>query len=194
MTSAFQFGAFQQSAWQSSVATVADAFQPNAFQDDAFQTTVYDDAFQRCAFQETGFQTSACRKSVVIGGGWAPEKRRRPKQREFERDQLRELIVQKLEPVAGPAEVVEEPEQVTVRPAAGPAISIPVPPAFDAAEVARMVSLALARGAVRQAPDPVDATAAQDRAAEERAAATVRAELERIRRRRRQDEELLLLM
>jgi len=125
--------------------------------------------------------------SGLVTGGWAPEKRRRPKQREFERDQLRELIVQKLEPVAGPAEVVEEPEQVTVRPTAGPAISIPVPPAFDAAEVARMVAGALDQVRAIQAR-------AEEGAAQERAAETVRVELERIRRRRRQDEEMLLLM
>ena len=136
-------------------------------------------------FAATGTLGPAPEPSGLVTGGWAPEKkRRRAKQLEFERDTLRETIEAAVSPVEGPAEVVQEPRQVTVRPAAGPAVSIPVPPAFDAAEVARMVSAALGRVQVQ-----ADEVAAQARAAE-----TVRLELERLRRRRRQDEELLLLM
>ncbi len=138
-------------------------------------------AFQSSAFQPNAWQISAV---ALVTGGWAPEKKRRAKQREFELDNLRETIEAAVSPVEGPAEVVQEPRQVTVRPAAGPAVSIPVPPAFDAAEVARMVSAALGRAV----------QAAEEVAAQARAAETVRLELERLRRRRRQDEELLLLM
>lgn len=126
------------------------------------------------------------------GGDDAP---RRRKQRSFEeerreREQLKELIARVVDGVAdAPAVQVvtqEAEEGVVLVPKGAPAVAIPVPPAFDAAEVARMLSQALSEAGVR-------IREARSAAARERLAREVERALAQLRRRRR-EEEILLLM
>lgn len=81
---------------------------------------------------------------VVTGGGYAPDRRKR-KQREFDeeikdRKALREFIERALTPLeTESAEVVAVEDSVAVLPKTGDAIAIPVPPAFNAAYVSRLI-------------------------------------------------------
>lgn len=128
----------------------------------------------------------------IRGGDDAP---RRRKQREFEderreRAQLKELITQVVEGVsdAPAAQVVtqEAGEGVVLVPKGAPAVAILVPPAFDAAEVARMLAQALNEAGVR-------VREARSKAARERLAREAALAMAQLRRRRR-EEEILLLM
>lgn len=128
----------------------------------------------------------------IRGGDDAP---RRRKQRSFEeerrqREQLKELIAKVVDGVsdAPAAQVVaqEAGEGVVLVPKGAPAVAIPVPPAFDAAEVAKMLAQALSEAGVR-------VREARSKAARERLAREVERAMAQLRRRRR-EEEILLLM
>jgi hypothetical protein len=128
----------------------------------------------------------------IRGGDDAP---RRRKQREFEderseRGRLKELIAKVVDGVSDtPAVQVvtqEAGEGVVLVPRGAPAVAIPVPPAFDVEEVARMISQALTEAGVR-------IREARSAAARERLAREVERAMVQLRRRRR-EEEILLLM
>jgi len=127
-------------------------------------------------------------------GGYGP-RRRRPKQREFDdelrtKEDIRQRILAMIAPSAEAAVVVTRGNVVAVLPDEGSQIALPVPPAFNAAEVAQMVVEQLnAFG--------VGAERARTAEAQARARALVDAfiaEQERRTRKRRREEEWLLLM
>lgn len=127
---------------------------------------------------------------IEVRGGYAPPKKR--KQRDFEqerrdREALRRFIEKVLEPIEESAEVVATTDAVAVLPTRGKQITLPVPPAFSAAEVTETVMAVLRENAVQ-------AERVRTAEARKRAAAEVAQALERIRIRRRREEEWLLLM
>jgi hypothetical protein len=123
-------------------------------------------------------------------------KRKKRKDRNFaeykqEQERLRKVIEEAISPsvIKGQVAVVEQgADGVEIVPVSGQAISIPVPPMFDAAEVSRMVATAVAR-----ANAAVEVIRVQRRQEAERSLAQARAELARIIKRRREEEILLLL-
>jgi hypothetical protein len=125
-------------------------------------------------------------------GGYGPPKKR--KQREFEdekrqREQLKGLIAQVVDGVdSKSAQVVAEQqdEAVVLVPRNAPALTIPVPPAFDAAEVAKMLSAALTEAGIR-------VREAKSKAAQERMRLEAEIALAKLRKRRREEEWLLLM-
>lgn len=129
---------------------------------------------------------------VEIRGGYGPPKKR--KQREFEderreREQLKELIVRAIDGVdAKSAQVVTEAQEeaVVLLPRNAPALSILVPPAFDAEEVARMVAQALGEAGIK-------VREARSQAARERMRREAEIAVAKLRRRRREEEWLLLM-
>lgn len=106
-----------------------------------------------------------------------------------ERDRLRDMIKQAIDPVveqAQPVVVARGRRSVQVLSVDGGAIGIPVPPEFNAAEVAAMVAQALENAQIA-------AQRVQRKAEAERALAAARIEIARIMKRRRDDEFLMLM-
>lgn len=132
---------------------------------------------------------------ITLPRGGDDAARHKRRQREFDderkdRERLKELIAEAVSGVsqAPTAQVVtrEAGEEVVLVPRGAPAVVIPVPKAFDAAEVARMLAQALNEAGVR-------VREARSAAARERLAREVERALVQLRRRRR-EEEILLLM
>ena len=136
--------------------------------------------------------------SVVFDGDYL--KPRKSKQREFrderrEREELRALVARAVDPIRAKSAQVVQTESEDGEP--GIAIvtrtrqtAVPVPPSFDVAEVAAMVSAALSRAGI-------EARRVASEQARRKAVAALEAAIKerqyRILRRRR-DEEILLLM
>jgi hypothetical protein len=136
--------------------------------------------------------------ATVTGGAYG--KPRKAKQREFrderrEREELRLLVEQAVNPIKAKAARVVEVE--TESGETGIAIvtrtrqtAVPVPPAFDPAEVAAMVASALERAGI-------EARRVATEQAQRKAIAALEAAIERRARlilKRRREEEILLLM
>ena len=136
--------------------------------------------------------------ATVTGGAYG--KPRKVKQREFrderrEREELRLLVEQAVNPIKAKAARVVEVETESGEP--GVAIvtrtrqtAVPVPPSFDPAEVASMVASALERAGI-------EARRVATEQAQRKAVAALEAAIERRARlilKRRREEEILLLM
>lgn len=125
-------------------------------------------------------------------GDIAPRVRRKRKQREFDeerktRDELRELIKRAVDPVkeqTAQATVLasQQDAEVAIVTGATRSIDIPVPPNFNAAEVAQMVAAELERQNV----------AVRREQARQALETMIREERARIVKRQREDEEILL--
>jgi hypothetical protein len=136
---------------------------------------------------------------VNVGGGFY-EKPRKAKQREFkderrEREELRLLIEQAVDPIkASSARVIEtEADDGTTGVAIvtrGRQTAVPVPPSFDVSEVVAMVSAALERAGI-------EARRAATEQARRKAVAALEIAIQQRQRlilKRRREEEILLLM
>jgi FKBP-type peptidyl-prolyl cis-trans isomerase (trigger factor) len=153
-------------------------------------------AFDSGAFFGGGFYVGSLPPPVpvVVGGGDYAESHRKASKRRAEdlarekdeKQRLRELIAETIEPTAREAEpvaVVAQGDEVQVVSASGRSVTIDVPGLMKLGEVARMVSQALERAEVQFLRF----------AAEQEAQAYLQKEAARIAKRRR-DDELLMLM
>ena len=128
----------------------------------------------------------------VFDADIGPRVRRKRKQREFDderqaRKELRETIKAAIEPVKDAAQATvlasqQDAEAGVAVVAAGETVSIPVPPEFNAAQVAQMVAAELERRNV----------AVRREAARQALETMVAEEKARIRRRQLEDDEIML--